>query len=252
MIWIGVASLQPPARIYSYPPRWIPESLFLENFERVFRTHLTTQLWNSTLISGSTAIMVAITGSLAAYAFAKFRFRFRNALFLAILATQMIPALTKIVPLYLMMQHLGGVNTRWSLVVVYVGVTLPFAVWVMTSFFESLPREIIEAAYIDGAGRFGAFLRIALPLALPGIAAVIVLTFVVAWNDFVIALVLVSSATLKTYQLGLYDFLVSAMYNRDAVGLLNAGAMLGVVPTAIVYLFVQRYFIAGLTAGAVK
>jgi len=252
MVWIGVASLQPPDRLYQYPPSWIPETLFLDNFERVLTTQLPAQMLNSTIIAGATSAIVVVTGSLAAYAFARFRFAFRDALFLTILATQMIPALTKIVPLYLMMQGLGGINTRWSLVLVYVGVSLPFAVWMLSGFFEGLPRDLEEASYIDGAGRVGTFFRIALPLALPGLAAVAILTFVQAWNEFVIALVLISLPELKTYQLGLFDFLSNATFDRSVVGLLNAGAVLGLVPTAIGYLLVQRYFIAGLTAGAVK
>ncbi|MGH2559655.1 MAG: carbohydrate ABC transporter permease [Thermomicrobiales bacterium] len=252
ILWIGAAALQPPARLYQYPPRWIPETLYLENFSDVLDTKIPVQMLNSTLVSGATAAVVVVAGSLAAYAFARFRFRFRDALFLSILATQMIPALTKIVPLYLMMQGVGGVNTRWSLVLVYVGVSLPFGVWILTGFFEGLPKEIEEAAYIDGASRVGAFFRIALPLALPGLAAVAILTFVAAWNDFVIALVLTSNPDLKTYQLGLYDFLTNLTFQQDQIGLLNAAAVLGVVPTVIAYLLVQRYFMAGLTAGAVK
>ena len=252
MLWVVAGALQPPERLYQYPPQWIPDTLYLDNFDDVLETKTPVQMLNSTLISAATAAVVVVAGSLAAYAFARFRFRFRDALFLSILATQMIPALTKIVPLYLMMQELGAVNTRWSLVLVYVGVSLPFGVWVLNGFFAGLPKEIEEAAYIDGATRVGVFFRIALPLALPGLAAVAILTFVTAWNDFVIALILVSSAELKTYQLGLYDFLTNMTFQRDMLGLLNAASVLGVVPTAVAYLLVQRHFMAGLTAGAVK
>ncbi len=252
MVWVVVASLQPLSRLYQYPPSWLPSSLYLENFDSVLDTGIPRQMLNSTIIAGATAVIVVITGSIAAYAFARFRFRFRDALFISVLATQMIPALTKIVPLYLMMQKIGGVNTRWSLVLVYVGVSLPFGIWVLTGYFAALPKEIEEAAFIDGAGRVGAFFRIALPLAWPGLAAVAILTFVTAWNDFVIALILVSSAGLKTYQLGLYDLLAQLTYQPELIGLLNAAAVLGVVPTAVAYLLVQRYFMAGLTTGAVK
>ena len=252
MLWVGAAALQPPDRLYQYPPQWIPAERYVENFRDALNSDIPIQMLNSTMISGATAAVVVVAGSLAAYAFARFRFAFRDALFLSILATQMIPALTKIVPLYLMMQEIGGVNTRWSLVLVYVGVNLPFAIWVLQGFYAGLPKEIEEASYIDGSSRVGTFFRIALPLALPGLASVAILTFVNAWNDFVIALVLVSSAELKTYQLGLYDFLSQLTFQRDVVGLLNAAAVLGVVPTAIAYLLVQRHFMAGLTAGAVK
>jgi len=252
MLWVGVAALQPLERLYQYPPQWIPSSLYLDNFDAVLDTNVPRQMLNSTIVGGATAAIVVVTGAIAAYAFARFQFRFRDALFLSLLATQMIPALTKIVPLYLMMQEIGGINKRWSLVAVYVGVSLPFGVWVLNGFFAALPKEIEEAASIDGSGRLGTFFRIALPLAWPGLAAVAILTFVSTWNDFVIALILISSADLKTYQLGLYDFLSQLMYQRELLGILNAAAVLGVVPTAIAYLLVQRHFMAGLTAGAVK
>lgn len=252
MVWIGVSAFQPPARLYQYPPQWIPDTIYLENFSRVLKTQLPNQLLNSTIIAGATAAIVVLAGSLSAYAFARFKFRFRDALFLTILATQMIPALTKIVPLYLMIQSIGGTNTRWSLILVYVAVSLPFGIWVLNGFFGALPKEIEEASYLDGASKAGTFFRIALPLALPGMAAVAILTFVQAWNDFVLALVLVSSPDLKTYQLGLYDFLTQATFNRELIGLLMAASVLGVVPTAVAYLLVQRQFMSGLTAGAVK
>lgn len=253
MLWIAVASIQPYARLFQYPPAWIPERIDLQNFQQLFgRTRIVLQMLNSTLVSGTTAAIVAVSGSLAAYAFARFQFRLRDALFMVILATQMIPAVTKIIPIYMLMQSLGLINTHWSLVLVYVGVSLPLGIWLLTGFYRSIPRELDEAAYIDGCGRLGAFLRVALPLALPGLAAVAILTFVQAFNDFVIALILVQSADLKTYQLGLYDFLTDATFRQQTFGQLNAASVVGLVPTLIGYLLVQRYFMAGLTAGAVK
>lgn len=253
MLWIAVASVQPVDRLFQYPPSWIPTRIEPENFQQIFtRTRIVLQLLNSTIVSGATAAIVAVVGSLAAYAFARFQFRLRDALFLAVLATQMIPALTKIIPIYMFMQSIGAINTHWSLILVYVGVGLPLGIWLLTGFYHSIPRELDEAAYIDGCGRLGAFFRIALPLALPGLAAVAILTFVLAFNDFVIALILVQSVDLKTYQLGLYDFLTDATFRQQRFGPLNAASVVGLVPTLLGYLLVQRHFMAGLTAGAVK
>lgn len=253
MLWIALAAFQPYSRLFQYPPQWLPQSLYLENFDQVFtRTRVPVQMLNSTIVAGSTAVIVAVVGSLAAYAFARFQFRLREAMFMAVLATQMIPAITKIIPLYLLMQSLGAINTHWSLVLVYVGVSLPLGIWILTGFYRSIPREIEEAAFLDGCGRVGTFVRVALPLALPGLAAVAILTFVQAWNDFVIALILVQSEGMKTYQLGLFDFLTDAAFRQQTFGVLNAASVLGLVPTLVGYLLVQRHFMAGLTAGAVK
>ena len=196
--------------------------------------------------------MTALLGALAAYAFARFEFRLRTALLFAVLATQMIPGLTNIIPLYIMIQTVRF--DRHALLAdrdLHRG-ALPLAIWMLTSFFRSIPRELEEATLIDGCTLFGAFWHVVLPLVLPGLAAVAILVFVIAWNEFVIALTFISSSELKTYQLGLYDFLTTDAQVFLRYGHLHTAAAIGLVPTLIGYLLVQRYFISGLTAGAVK
>lgn len=252
MLWIVVASFQPNERLFQYPPNWIP-SLYFDNFSWILtKTGMPKWMLNSTIVAVMTAIATAIVGAFAAYAFARFRFRFRTLLLLAVLATQMIPGLTNIIPLYLMIQAVGGTDSLVWLIIVYTAGALPLAIWMLTSFFQAIPRELEEAALIDGCTTMQAFLRVVLPLVLPGLAAVAILVFVIAWNEFVIALTFISSSDLKTYQLGLYDFLATDAQIFLRYGNLHAAAALGLVPTFIGYLLVQRYFIAGLTAGAVK
>jgi ABC-type glycerol-3-phosphate transport system permease component len=252
MLWIIVAAFQPNERLFQYPPNWLP-SWYTENFSSVLaRTHLPKWLLNSAVVAVATAVMTALLGALAAYAFARFEFRLRTALLFAVLATQMIPGLTNIIPLYIMIQAVGSTDTLFWLVVTYTAGALPLAIWMLTSFFQSIPRELEEAALIDGCTLFGAFWRVVLPLVLPGLAAVSILVFVIAWNEFVIALTFISSSELKTYQLGLYDFLTTDAQIFLRYGHLHAAAAIGLVPTLIGYLLVQRYFISGLTAGAVK
>jgi ABC-type glycerol-3-phosphate transport system permease component len=257
VLWVVLTSLQPASAITRYPPSLVPSGLYLNNFKfALFQNPVLRYMLNSVIVGVATTAAVAAVASLAAYAFARFRFPFRKTGFFAILATQMLPPLTNIIPLYILMQHLRLLNSLQSLILVYVAMTLPLAIWILAGFFQSLPKELEEAATIDGCNRLGVFLRVALPLSLPGIAAVSIITFVIAWNEFVIALTLISNQNLRTYQFGLYDFLKFEMAGwmpRDmAVGLLGAASVMGLIPTFIAYLFVQKGFIAGMTRGAIK
>jgi multiple sugar transport system permease protein len=252
MLWIIVAAFQPNERLFQYPPNWLPGPYF-ENFTSVLtRTKLPQWLLNSSVVAVTTALATALTGAMAAYAFARFQFRWRSALLFAVLATQMIPGLTNIIPLYIMIQSVGATDSLGWLIVTYSAGALPLAIWMLTSFFQAIPRELEEAALMDGCTLLGAFWRVVLPLMLPGLAAVAILVFVMAWNEFVIALTFISTSSLKTYQLGLYDFLTTDAQIFLRYGYLHAAAAIGLVPTFIGYMLVQRYFISGLTAGAVK
>ncbi len=252
MWWIVVTAFKPVDRMFRYPPSWMP-SLYFQNFLSVLTTtHLPAWLLNSTIVAVAAALLTATLGTMAAYAFARFQFRFRSALLLAVLATQMIPGLTNVIPLYLMFSKLGATNTLGGLIVVYSAGAMPLAIWMLNSFFQAIPRELEEAAFIDGASTLQAFRHVILPLVVPGVAAIAILTFVIAWNEFVVALTFISSSELKTYQLGLYDFLTTDAQLFRRYGNIYAAAAIGLVPTFIGYMLVQRQFIAGLTAGAVK
>ncbi len=252
MWWIVVTAFKPVDRMFRYPPSWMP-SLYFQNFLSVLTTtHLPAWLLNSTIVAVAAALLTATLGTMAAYAFARFQFRFRSALLLAVLATQMIPGLTNVIPLYLMFSKLGATNTLGGLIVVYSAGAMPLAIWMLNSFFQAIPRELEEAAFIDGASTLQAFRHVILPLVVPGVAAIAILTFVIAWNEFVVALTFISSSELKTYQLGLYDFLTTDAQLFRRYGNIYAAAAIGLIPTFIGYMLVQRQFIAGLTAGAVK
>lgn len=252
MLWIVVASFQPNERLFQYPPNWIP-GFYFDNFTWVLgKTGMPKWLLNSSLVAVVTAIATAMIGALAAYAFARFHFRLRHVLLFSVLATQMIPGLTNIIPLYIMIQSVGVTDSLAWLMIVYTAGALPLAIWMLNSFFQAIPQELEEAALIDGCTTLQAFWRVVLPLVLPGLAAVAILVFVISWNEFVIALTFISSSDLKTYQLGLYDFLATDAQVFLRYGNLHAAAALGLVPTFIGYMLVQRYFIAGLTAGALK
>ncbi len=252
MWWIVATAFKPTDRMFRYPPSWMP-NVYIDNFISVLTTtHLPRWLLNSTIVAVIAAMLTAFFGAMAAYAFARFQFRFRTALLLAVLATQMIPGLTNIIPLYLMISKVGITDTLLGLILVYSAGALPLAIWMLNSFFQAIPRELEEAAFIDGCTTLQAFRLVVLPLVLPGIAAIAILVFVIAWNEFVVALTFISSSELKTYQLGLYDFLTTDAQFFRRYGNLYAAAAIGLVPTFIGYMLVQRHFISGLTAGAVK
>lgn len=252
MLWIVVASLQPNERLFQYPPNWLPE-FFMGNFIGVLtRTQVPRQMLNSALISGATAILTVAAGALAAYPLGRIRFPLRNVLLFAVLGTQMIPGLSNIIPLYIMIQGVGGIDNPLWLAVIYTAGALPLAIWMLTGFYQSVPAELEEAAMIDGCTPFQAFWRVVLPLVAPGIAAMVILTFANTWNEFVIVLTMITSSELKTFQLGLYDFLSTDAQTFLRYGNLHAAAVLGLIPTLIAYLVVQRQLISGITAGAVK
>ncbi|NPV53788.1 MAG: carbohydrate ABC transporter permease [Firmicutes bacterium] len=253
ILWVTVSSLKPESDLFQWPPRWLPKGLYLENFRLVLgQTDVTTTLVNSVIVSSISALTVMIAGALGAYAIGRLRFRGRDLILLAILATQMIPSLTNIVPIYLMLSKVRMIDTRTSLVLVYTGMNIPLSIWILIGFMQSIPRELEEAAMIDGCTRLSSFARVIIPLCLPGLAAVTILTFVIAWNEFVMALVLISSKELLTYQVGLYNFMLTQAGYFNQWAQLNAVAVLGLIPTFIGYLSVQKYFVAGLMRGAIK
>lgn len=253
ILWITVSSFKSLERLYKYPPNWIPESLYLDNFRSVLeQTNIPLHIFNSFVISFTVAAIVVILGALCAYGFARMKFALRGLLFFGILATQMIPTLTNIIPVYLIIQKLNLIDTRLSLILIYTAMNLPLAIWILSGFFSSIPVEIEEASFMDGCGRITSFFKVMLPLSLPGLVAIGILTFVIAWNEFVVALTFISSKGLKTYQVGLYDYLVTQAGYFKKYGILNAAAVIGLIPTFIGYLLVQRYFITGMTQGAIR
>ena len=204
---------------------------------------------NSAVISlGATAIALVLA-IFAAYGFARFEFRGKVAAQAFILVGQLLPTAAIIVPLFVTLRYLGLVNTYLGLILVYMILTLPLSVWMLTSYFRAIPVELEEAAIIDGASRLGVLFRITLPLALPGIVAIVVYAFVTTWNEFIFALVLAQDASVKTLPIGIAEF--TTEFNTDW-GAVMAASLIMTLPIAIMFFAMQRLFIGGLTAGAVK
>ncbi len=251
--WMIVTSLKQNAEIYDLRavPFWFRVGPTLEHYAFLFRRTLFLQWLGNTAIVAvlSTASAVGIS-ILAAYALARLRFRGGEALGGAIFAVYLVPTTLLFIPLAEVVRDLGLTDTRWSLVVTYPTFLVPFATWLLMSYFRTIPVELEESAWIDGCGRLGALGRILLPAAIPGVITAALFAFTLSWNEFIYAVMFVSSSAEKTLGPGI----VMELVRGDVFywGELMAAAVLGSVPIAVVYAFLLDYYISGLTAGAIK
>lgn len=238
-------ALKPEVYINAYPPAFVfPPTL--GHFAEVFRRYpFLAYTLNSAVISASATLLGFLIGIPAAYAIARYAVR---GLLTGLLVVRMIPYVSLLIPWYLMAQRLDAVDTYLPVVLTHLVFTIPYGAMILVGFFEDVPRALEEAAWLDGCSRFGAFVRIALPLTLPGIAAAAVVAFTYSWNNFLFALVLTGART-KTLPIAVYGFLAS---DHMDWGGLSAAATLITAPVLVFVFFVQRYLIRGLVAGAVK
>lgn len=251
--WVFLASLKTRAELYATPIVYLPASwLNVSNYVEAWTSKLTPFsrfFANSVWVSSVTMVATTAVSILAGYALARFRFAGRQTLLLVFLATQMFPAVLLIAPLLAQWQALGLLDTYQALVYSNLSFTVPFTVWMLVGYFGSIPRELEEAAMIDGCGRFGALCRVVLPLAAPGIAATAIFAFVSSWSELLFAITFTSQTEMRTLSAGLL-FMVGQY--EIQWGQLSAGVMISTVPVAILFVFLQRHLIRGLTAGAMK
>jgi multiple sugar transport system permease protein len=250
LFWLLKVALTPNELLYSEGIRLWPSHASLEHFSFVL-AHSEFPLFfrNSLIVSGATSILATLLSSACGYALSRFRFHGKSLLVALMLVTQMFPLVMLIAPMFRLLVPLGLVNTLTGLVVVYTAFNAPFATFLMQSFFDAIPRELEEAAMIDGATRFGAFSRIILPLTLPGIAATAGFVFTAAWSELLFALMLNSSAQASTFPVGLLSFV--SKFSVD-FGQMMAAGVLALIPACLFFLLIQRFLVRGLTAGAVK
>jgi len=248
--WIFTGAIKAPQEIIARVPTLVPQSFTLRHFDKLLgASDYPRYLGNSLVVGlGSTAITVVLS-VLAAYGFYRLRFPGRDLLFRAVLVAYAFPGILILIPLYGMMSQAGLIDTPAALVIVNVTFASPFAIWMMRSFFASIPAELEEAALIDGASRLAILLRIMVPLAAPGIASVAIFAFIASWTEYLFASVLILSDANRTLPVGFAGII--GQYQIDW-GLLLAGATLATVPVVLLFGIVGRWFIAGLTAGAVK
>ncbi|MDR6971717.1 carbohydrate ABC transporter permease [Leifsonia shinshuensis] len=254
--WMVIASVTPQRILISTPLQWIPDTLDWSRYELIFRggaesvgATFRAALANTTIVAVGTVAVSMVVGILGAYAFARLRFRFRQAVLILFLATYMLPQIALLIPLYLILNSLGLLDSVVGLIIVDCSLVVPFVLWILSNYFLTIPEELEEAARIDGASRLGALFRVVLPAARPGIFAAIMFAFLLAWDEFMYALIFTSSNAAKTLPVAISEF--AGRYTTD-FGLVAAGGILAALPPIIVALIFQRYVVSGMAAGAVK
>lgn len=250
--WIFLSSFKTRAELYATPLVYLPRQLDFSNYVEAWTSKLTPFsrfFGNSLWVSSVTMVATTIISILAGYALARFRFVGRHIFLLVFLATQMFPAVLLIAPLLSQWYALGLIDTYQALIYSNFSFTVPFTVWMLVGYFESIPRDLEESAMIDGCGRFGSLVRIVLPLAAPGIAATAIFAFVSSWSELLFAITFTTQTEMRTLSAGL---LYMVGQYEIQWGQLSAGVMISTVPVAILFTFLQRHLIRGLTAGALK
>jgi multiple sugar transport system permease protein len=251
-LWMFITSIKPNAELYNVRmnPLYVLHPT-LEHFRYLMReTIFLTWAYNTLYVSILSTAISLITGIMAGYALSRLRFRGAGGIAVGIFVTYLVPPTLLFIPLANVVRTFGLLDSPWSLILTYPTFLIPFCTWLLMGYFKTIPRELEECAMIDGATRLQAMVKIILPLALPGILSAGIFAFTLSWNEFIYALVFLSSTEIKTIPVGV----VSELIRGDVFfwGPLMAGALLGSVPVAIIYSFFVEYYVAGLTAGAVK
>ena len=250
LVWVLSTSFKPNQEAISFPPKFLPDHPTLENYLFVMTdSKLVLSLINSLIVSvGSTALSVTVS-ALGGYAFARYDFKGKNLLMSTILALFMIPVVINIIPLYIMLANVGLLNSLVALVLTFQILIIPLNIFLLKNYFESLPKELEEAALIDGCSKLGALIRVTIPMSLPGFLIAAILSFRFSWNEFVLPVVIANKPDSMIFQVALYQFI--SLYRIDW-GYLTAGINIAIIPVVVLMLIFQKKMIRGLTLGAVR
>lgn len=249
ILWGLSSSLKPTDRIIEFPPRLLPEAPTLEHYQRIFADDAAFYIMNSGLVSAATVVLTLVLAALGGYALARYDFRGRTFTMMAVISVMSIPIASLLVPTFTLISVLGLFDTRLGLVLLYTAYQLPAALWMLYGYFMSLPVEIENAARVDGCSPTRTLRKVVLPLSKPGLVAAALFILVFAWNDFVVAVTMTSSQETRTFPVAIYFYL--GFYGREW-GPLLAASLVSIVPIIAVFVFLQRYFMSGLTGGGVK
>jgi multiple sugar transport system permease protein len=273
--WLISSSLQSESEITSVPPHWIPQQPTLENFQAIFKTsdevvtyetrkqgdtatggfipstaaNLLLSMKNSLIVALSVVLLNLLVSVPAAYALAKIRFKGRSASIYFMLSTRVIPDIALVVPFFLFIQKLGLMDHLGALIITYLAITVPFSIFILTGYFESLPEELDKAARVDGCSRLQTLMYVFLPISLPSLVAVVLFTFLTSWNEFLLALMFTQTPASQTMPI------VVASFTSDfniSFSFINAAGVMAIIPPVIIAVVFERYIVSGLTAGAVK
>jgi len=253
--WIVLSSMRPTVEIMAKPPVWIPQKLSFEAYTAMFGVvgQGGIPVWdyfrNSLIISITSTVIAIAIGMAGGYAFARFRFRAKSALFLGLMLTRTVPGIALSLPLFIIFARLGIIDTHLALIITYVALNVPFTIWLIDGFFRQVPRDLAEAAQIDGCTRWQAFWQVEFPLAGPGIASSAIFAFMTSWNEFALASQLTRSVNSKTLPVGLLDY--TSEFTIDWRGMC-ALAVVMILPAFLLTFVIQKRLVSGLTFGAVK
>lgn len=250
VLWMLSSSFKSNTQIFELPPRLITDTFSFDAYVAIFTNPETMRFFlNSYVVAGSVTILTLLVAIQAAYAFSRFEFRGKRILNVVIVSVQAVPPITLLIPYFGLMVALGLYNSYLGLILTYMVFTLPYAIIMMTGYFNTLPKELDEAVRVDGAGSMTALWRILVPISVPGIVSVGIYTFMIAWNEYLFALTLTRSIDMRTVPIGIQLLMGQHSYDWNQI---MAMSVLGSIPVLILFLFFQRYFISGLTAGSVK
>lgn len=256
--WLLISSVADKADLLSRPLSWIPAHISFQRFIDLTiggspadtqAVEFRSAFMNSMIIASVTTFVGITVGTVAAYAFSRFRFPGRGWMILAFMATTMLPPIALLLPLYQIMNTLGLSDTPLALIIIYSSFVTPYVVWLMRGYLDTIPRDLDDAARVDGCSRFGALWRVIVPVARPGLLSTSLLAFLLAWDEFLYALVITQTNSSRTLPVALNDFI--GRYGTD-FGRLATGGVIAAIPPLIIAFVFQRYIVAGLTAGSVK
>lgn len=250
LLWMALSSFKPGEELFTIPPQVFPRCWSLEWYRQAFANQdVVHYFFNSLYIASIVMLVDMIVGTLTSYSLTRFKFRGRKIILVSVLAAYCVPPIMLMLPLYRIMTTLGLSGSHVGVIIGHLTVTLPFSVWLLVSFFRKLPREIDEAALMDGANEFQVLLRIDLPLCVSGVLSTGIMAFIMSWNEFLLSSVLINQEKMKTLTVGLSNYISSTHIDW---GIIMALGTVTTVPVIILFALVQKYFVEGMTAGAVK
>jgi len=250
IFWMLVSSFKPNAKIFAAPPRIIEEGSSWAAYISIFHDSEKIRFFiNSYFVALSVTVLTLIVAILAAYAFSRFEFPGKRILNVLVISVQAVPPITLLIPFFGLMVTLRLYNTYQGLILTYMVFTLPYAIIMLTGYFNTLPRELDEAAKVDGTSSLGALWRVLVPISIPGIVSVGIYTFMIAWNEYLFALTLTRTNDMRTVPIGIQLLMGQHSYEWNEM---MAMSVLGSIPVVLLFIFFQRYFIGGMTAGSVK
>jgi multiple sugar transport system permease protein len=251
LLWLLSLSIRTAAEVHVSSIHLLPHQPTLENYASVMKNALLpAYLWNGLKLSVGGAFGAMLFATPAAYALSRFRFRFSNLVMIGLLAFQMISPLVIMVPLYRYMNNVGLTDSMFGAALVYIAISAPLFTWMLKGFLDGIPQSLEDAAMIDGCTRWGAFMRVILPLSLPGLTSAFVLNAILGWSQFIVPFILISKPALMPIAVGIFNF--QGTYAHTSTQFLAAASVVSIIPAVIVFLLLQRLIVGALTAGAVK